>query len=453
VRQIDAWVLTIGDELLRGEIVDSNKSFFSERLLRLDIETTRHVTVADDPEPISEQLRAATSDGARIVLISGGLGPTRDDITTEVVARTFSLPLERDQATVDRMRSYFASVGREMSENNAKQADFPKGAEILANPLGTAPGFMLRIEDCLIFCTPGVPRELYRMVDQEILPRIAEERAANGAAARPVRAQLLRTFGLGESTLDQELSDIAQGDPNLTLGFRTQFPDNLVRVVARGDVPAEAESKLRHAVDAIRDRLGATLIAESDQTLEATVGELLLQHELRIAVAESCTGGLLSHLLTENPGSSKYLLESIVCYSNASKMRELGVSAEVLRKDGAVSEQVALQLATAMRSRTGADLGIAVTGIAGPDSDEHDTPIGTLWIALATSTGTRARQYQLTRDRGRNKRLAAQIALEWIRRTVIGLELPDETFPRLRSAAFDPAKPSSSHPARSEQRT
>lgn len=427
--KVTAWVLTIGDELLRGEIVDSNKSFFSERLLRLDIETTRHVTVADHADEIAEVLREAVRR-ARVVLISGGLGPTRDDITTAVVASTFGHPLVRDAATIERMRTYFASVGREMSENNAKQADFPAGAEVLPNPLGTAPGFMLAEGDVRIFCTPGVPRELYRMVDDEILPRIERELRRDGV----VRASLLRTFGLGESALDRDLDDLARDDPEVMLGFRTQFPDNLLRVVVRSRSAETADRKLRSVIDEIRARLGPLLVGEGDRHLHQIVGDLLAEKLHTVAVAESCTGGLIASLLTDNPGSSSYLMEGIVAYSNAAKIRDLGVDPAAIEQHGAVSEPVVRQMAEGVRARAGTALGVATTGIAGPDGGTPDKPVGTLWVGLAKEGATFARRYQLMRDRERNKRLAAQIALEWLRRDLSGLELPDETFPRMRSA-------------------
>ena len=208
-----AWILTIGDELVRGEITDSNKSFLSERLLRLDIESTRHVTVADDPAAIEEVLRLA-AERARVVLVTGGLGPTRDDITTEVAARTFARRLVRDPGVLERIQGYFRSVGREMTENNAKQADLPEGAELLPNALGTAPGFMLEQEGALLCFMPGVPKELYRMVDEELLPRLEARRPQTGV----VRASLWRTFGIGESALDRDLEDLARRDPSPTLG-------------------------------------------------------------------------------------------------------------------------------------------------------------------------------------------------------------------------------------------
>ncbi|NRA03090.1 MAG: competence/damage-inducible protein A [Myxococcales bacterium] len=425
-----AWILTIGDELVRGEITDSNKSFLSERLLRLDIESTRHVTVADDPAAIEEVLRLA-AERARVVLVTGGLGPTRDDITTEVAARTFARRLVRDPGVLERIQGYFRSVGREMTENNAKQADLPEGAELLPNALGTAPGFMLEQEGALLCFMPGVPKELYRMVDEELLPRLEARRPQTGV----VRASLWRTFGIGESALDRDLEDLARRDPSTTLGFRTQFPDNLVRIVVRAKSEPEARRKLAAAEAELRERLGPLLVGSGEQRLESITGELLQKAGLRVAVAESCTGGLIASRLTDVPGSSRYLLAGFVAYSNEAKVRELGVRPEELDRHGAVSEMVVRQMAEGARERTGADLAIATTGIAGPDGGSDEKPVGTLWLGIADAAGTEARRYQLMRERGRNKELATQIGLEWIRRRVLGLPLPDETFPRLRAVS------------------
>ncbi|MCZ6569074.1 MAG: competence/damage-inducible protein A, partial [Deltaproteobacteria bacterium] len=394
----DAWIVTIGDELLRGEIVDSNKSFFSDRLLRLDLESARHVSVPDDPAAIEEVLREAASR-ARVVLVSGGLGPTRDDITTEVAARAFGRRLLRDAVVLKEIRAFFHSLGREMAANNAKQADFPEGAEVLSNPLGTAPGFMLQAEGALLFFTPGVPRELQRMTDEEILPRIRAKLGRGGV----VRALLLRTFGLGESTLDHELRDLARSDPDVTLGFRTQFPDNLVRVLVRAADEAEAEKKLRDVVDRIHSKLGELVLGEGERPLEEIVGELLRERHLTLAVAESCTGGLLTSRITDVPGSSQYLVEAVVSYADESKVRELGVSAADLKAHGAVSEPVAQQMAEGVRRRAGTDLGLATTGIAGPGGGSPEKPVGTVCVALSDAEGTVVRRYQLMRDRTRNK--------------------------------------------------
>jgi nicotinamide-nucleotide amidase len=424
-----AWVLTIGDELLRGEIVDSNKSLLSERLLLIDIETARHVSVPDDRDAIEELLREAARR-ARVVLVSGGLGPTRDDLTTEVAARAFGRRIVRDARALEELARWFQSMGREMADNNAKQADFPEGAEVLPNPVGTAPGFMLEADASLLFFMPGVPRELARMLDEQVIPRI-ESRLGRGSV---VRAALLRTFGLGESVLDRELRDVASDDPAVTLGFRTQFPDNLVRVVARGASEPQAKERLERAVQEIRRRLGPLVLGVGERRLETIVADLLLASGRTIAVAESCTGGLIASRLTDTPGSSAYLLEGVVAYANAAKVRELGVRAEDLARHGAVSEPVVRQMAEGVRARAGADIGLATTGIAGPDGGSDEKPVGTLFVALADAAGTEARRYQLLRERARNKELATQLALDWVRRRLLGVELPETSFPRLRAA-------------------
>ena len=240
-------VLTIGDELLRGEIVDSNKSFLSDRLLQLDIETDYHASVRDVPEHMIDAFHRA-AERSDVVLVSGGLGPTRDDLTAEVLGEAFGRKLVLDEAALEGIRAFFASVGREMTENNASQAYFPEGAELLDNPIGTAPGFLLGVRDTLFFCMPGVPREMMRMMDEQVLPRLA---ARGDTPGRVVRATLLRTFGMGESTLDAELSDLARSEA-VSLGFRTSFPDNYLRPVARADSAEEAEALLAQVCEAIR---------------------------------------------------------------------------------------------------------------------------------------------------------------------------------------------------------
>jgi nicotinamide-nucleotide amidase len=430
------WVLTIGDELLRGEIVDSNKSHLSQRMLALELETTRHLSVPDDPSAMEEVLREAAAR-ARVVLVSGGLGPTRDDLTTEIAARTFGRKLVRDAESLEQIRAFFRRFNREMAENNAKQADFPEGAEILPNPIGTAPGFMLDVPSpsqgeppTQLFFMPGVPRELYRMLDEEVVPRIS----ARLGRGRVVRARLLRTFGIGESNLDRMLADLAQGDPDAVLGFRTQFPDNLVRILVRAADERAAETRLDALECEVRARLGDLVVGAGEQKLEEVAAALLREQKRTIAVAESLTGGLIASRLTDVPGSSAYLLEGVVAYANDAKVRALGVAPASLAQHGAVSEPVARQMAEGVRKNAGADIGLATTGVAGPDGGSAEKPVGTLWLALADGAGTIAHRYQLMTDRARNKELASQLALDWIRRRLLGLPISAETFPRLISA-------------------
>jgi nicotinamide-nucleotide amidase len=428
-----AEVITIGDELLRGEIVDSNKSFLSDRLLRLDIETQFHASVCDVPEHMTDAFHRA-AERSDIVLVSGGLGPTRDDLTSEVLGKSFGRALEVDEAALAGIRAFFESVGREMTENNATQAYFPAGAEVLANPIGTAPGFMLNVEGTLFFAMPGVPRELYQMMDEQVLPRIA---ARSGAGGVVVRATLLRTFGIGESSLDHELADIAT-DGAVELGFRTTFPDNYLRPVARAASASEAEDRLAEVCRAIRERLGAIVYAEGDASMEQVVGDLLQQHGRSIAVAESCTGGLIAERITDVPGCSAYFLGGVVAYANSAKAAQLGVPHALLEEHGAVSEPVARAMAEGVRARFGADIGISTTGISGPGGGSDDKPVGLVHMALADAAGTHADHFVFALDRTRHRQITAQMALDWVRRRLLGVELAGPTLMRRQGRASAP---------------
>ena len=411
---MSAEVLTIGDELLRGEIVDSNKSYLSDRLLSLDIETRFHASVRDDPEDMAEAFRRAR-ERSEIVLVSGGLGPTRDDLTIEVLARTFGHKLVLHEPSLAAMRAFFARFGRSMAKINEKQAWFPEGAEVLPNPIGTAPGTMLREGGTLFFCMPGVPRELYLMMDEQVLPRIAAARRGGPV----VRSRLLRTFGLGESNLDELLADVATDGP-VVLGFRTAFPDNYLRPLARGATAEEADARLARVVETIRARLGAMVYAEGEQTLEDVVGVRLRNAGRTLAVAESCTGGLLAERITSVPGASDYFLGGVVVYANEAKVRLLDVPEGLLAEHGAVSEAVARAMATGVRERFGADFGVATTGISGPGGGTPEKPVGTVWIAVATEESTHAESFLFPFERERHREVTCQVALDWIRRALLG---------------------------------
>ena len=429
-----AEILTIGDELLRGEIIDSNKSFLSDRLLSLDVETHFHASVRDDPADMTDAFRRAVAR-ADVVLVSGGLGPTRDDLTSQVLAESFGRKLVRDPEALEGIRAFFRAVGREMTENNAKQADFPERSEVLPNPIGTAPGFSIEERGTLFFCMPGVPREMHKMMDEQVLPRITR-RAGD---SQVVRARLLRTFGTGESMLDDQLKDVAaSGD--VSLGFRTSFPDNYLRPVARGATVEEAEAKLERVCEQIRERLGAIVYGEGDDTLPMVVGRLLREHGVTLALAESCTGGLVAEQITEVPGSSAYFLGGVVAYSNEAKARFLGVPQALLDEHGAVSEPVVRAMAEGVRERFGADLGVATTGISGPEGGTAEKPVGLVHIALARAEGTHAEHFVFPLDRHRHRRLTAQAALDWVRRAVLGVELLGPTLMRARGGASAPGK-------------
>ena len=436
-----AEIITIGDELLRGEIVDSNKARIAQRLLLLDIECRHQVSVLDDPVDMRDAfLRAAGRSD--IVLVSGGLGPTRDDLTTEVLAETFGRELVLDEASLETIRVFFERVGREMAEVNRKQAFFPRGADVLPNPIGTAPGFSVREEGALFFAMPGVPRELDKMMDEQVLPRL--ERSLDGSASSPppsrpgdaadasqagggrrvVRAALLRTFGMGESTLEAELSDLAR-DEAVELGFRTSFPDNFLRPFARARSAEEADERIAGLVAAIRQRLGPLVYGEGDDTMESVVGTMLAERGATLATAESCTGGLIAELLTDVPGSSVYFRGGVVAYANEAKASLLGVPESLIEAHGAVSEPVVRAMAEGARQRFDSDFALATSGISGPDGGTPEKPVGLVWIALARGSGgpTHADSFVFQVDRTRHRRLTAQVALDWVRRSLLGVEL------------------------------
>jgi nicotinamide-nucleotide amidase len=419
---MNAEILTIGDELLRGEIVDTNKSYLADRLLELDIETRFQTSVRDDPADMIDAFRSAASR-SDITLVSGGLGPTRDDLTSAVFGEAFGLELALDEPTLEAIRGFFRARGREMTPNNASQALFPKGAEILPNPLGTAPGFAIAQGITRFFCMPGVPNEMTRMMEEQVMPRLA----ALGRGGRVVRARLLRTFGIGESALDDELKDIATAG-EVSLGFRTAFPDNYLRPLVRAENAEQAEAALERVCAAIRERLGVFVYGEGDQTLDAVVGELLAARSLRLAVAESCTGGWIAKRITDNSGSSAYFAGGVVAYSDAAKRELLGVSRASLAAHGAVSDAVAREMAEGARARFGADIAVATTGISGPGGATAGKPVGLVHLALARDGATHTGAFVFRMDRARHRQLTAQVALDWVRRTLIGAELAGPTW-------------------------
>ncbi|HEU4430647.1 MAG TPA: competence/damage-inducible protein A [Myxococcota bacterium] len=411
-----AEILTIGDELLRGEIVDSNKSFLSEKLLGIELETRFHASVNDDPADMRDAfLRAA--DRSAVVLVSGGLGPTRDDLTIEVLAETFGRKLVQHEPALRQIEAFFARLGREMAPTNAKQALVPEGAEVLPNPIGTAPGCMLDVGRAVFFCMPGVPRELHRMMEEQVLPRVA---ARLGGGRGVMRSALLRTFGLGESNLEDWLKDVGR-EPGVVLGFRTAFPDNFLRPVARAATAVEAEAKLARACAAIEQKLGPLVYTRGEETMEAVVGRMLAERGLTLATAESCTGGLIGTRLTAVPGSSRYYRGGVVAYANEAKRDLLGVPEALLREHGAVSEPVARAMAEGARARFGADLALATTGISGPDGGTPEKPVGLVWIAYASKRAAEAEQMIFPFDRERHRMITAQTALDWVRRALLGL--------------------------------
>lgn len=410
---MQAEIICIGTELLLGEIVDTNAAFIAGRLAELGIDLYYKATVGDNLARIVGELRRAW-ERSRVIITSGGLGPTQDDLTREAIAALLGEELVVDPREVAKMREFFARLGRTMTPNNERQAMFPPSASALPNPEGTAPGLMVEKDGRYLFALPGVPVELERMMRREVEPRL---RAVTGAV--PLFSRTLRLVGIGESAMAQAVADLIEegraptvapyakrGETRLRLTVRAEDKDQAARMIA----PVEAE---------IRRRLGRHVFGADDDTLEAVVGALLLERGLTLATAESCTGGLIGHRLTSVPGSSAYYRGGVVAYDNAVKTGLLGVPEAVLASYGAVSEETAARMAAGARDRLGADVGLATTGIAGPGGGTETKPVGLVYLALAAPDGTRVRRQQFPWDRSGNKEMAAQAALamvwEWAR--------------------------------------
>jgi nicotinamide-nucleotide amidase len=420
-----AAILSTGDELTTGRIVDTNANWLADKLFELGIDVVSVLTVGDYPDRLEWAWRQALSQ-ADLVISTGGIGPTADDLTSETVARVLGVPLVEHAESADRIRRFFAAVGRDMPLNNLRQALIPQGAEIVPNPLGTAPGYRASQGGKHVVILPGVPREMKPMVDDTVIPWIRAQRGGDVYLAR-----VFQTFGVTESGLDELVAgvvDPAEG----RVSFRASFPEVSVRVVVHGE-PAAAERRLVDVGDKLRAAIGEFCYGEgAATTMEGVVGELLRQKGRTVATGESCTGGLVSNRLTNVPGSSAYVRGGVVAYANEAKQTLLGVSETTLRVHGAVSEETAGEMAVGARRALGADIAVSTTGIAGPDGGTKEKPVGTVCFGLATPDETITMRHQLWGTRDWVKLVASQIALEWIRRHLLGLPVREMALFRSR---------------------
>jgi nicotinamide-nucleotide amidase len=404
-------VLSIGTELTRGELVNTNATWLSAALVELGFEVVEQAVVDDDRERIIATFERLCRS-AQIVVTTGGLGPTTDDLTTEAIARACNVAIVRDSASYEAIVRRFEKIGRVMSPSNAKQADFPEGAVILPNPLGTAPGFMVEHTGARAFFMPGVPREMKRMFEEQVAPRI------RSSAPQDRHQVQFRTFGLPESVVGEKLAGIEEAFPGVTIGYRAQIPEILVKVLARASDHAAAIALADRAATEVGARLGEVIFGMGDETFVGVVGRTLRTRGLTLAIAESCTGGLVGHLLTKEPGASDFLVLDAVTYANSAKRAVLGVDEDVLRGHGAVSAEVAVQMAEGARRVSGADIALAITGIAGPTGGSDEKPVGLVYFAVATDAGTRVKEQRFGGDRTWIQTLAAYAGLAMVRAAV-----------------------------------
>lgn len=413
---MNASLITVGDELLIGQTVNTNAAWIGEQLSARGITVRRAATVSDEAADIRDELRRALGT-SEVVILTGGLGPTHDDITKKAIADELGQPLVFRDDLFEELRAKFEARGRPMAERNRVQADVPEGFEALPNPVGTAPGLWFEDEatERVIVVMPGVPNEMRTIMQASVLPRLVEKRG-DGTVVQ----KTLLTVGRGESDLADTLGDYADRlGPDLHLAFLPRYGVIRLRITASGDTQAEAQARLADFERLVRERAGEYIFGEGDELLEAAVGQMLTARGLTLATAESCTGGLLADRITNVPGASAYYCGGMVVYGNAQKVRALGVEEEALREHGAVSEAVAKQLAVGVRLRLGTDLGISTTGIAGPGGGTPEKPVGTVWIGYADEQGTYAVRLQLATERLLNKRLSITAALNLVRRQLL----------------------------------
>ncbi len=403
-------VLTVGDELLSGEMADTNTWRIAQVLTAHGFELRESLTVADNESDIAEAL-VALSGRRDVVIVTGGLGPTTDDLTARAAAHAFGRRLVLHDEALRQVQEFFRRNGREMHPRNEKQALLPQKAIVLPNPVGTAPGFLLQHDGHTLFFLPGVPAEMQAMLTATVLPQL--EKIAGGGYPR--RERIYKTFGLPEPQVEERLAS-ANLPPALQIAFGVEFPFVYSKVRAPG---AAAEEILDRAEVPIRRALNSHLVAIGEETLAGNVARLLTGAGLTLALAESCTGGLIAAHLTDIPGASAFLERAAVTYANSAKTDWLGVPAAVLERDGAVSEGCALAMARGIRQAAGSDLGLAVTGIAGPTGGTPQKPVGTVYLALAAADTEQVEMYRFTGDRGQIRLMAACMGLEWLRRYVI----------------------------------
>ncbi len=400
-------ILTIGNELMNGRIADTNASFIAREANQQGWSVEAIMSVGDNFAAIKNRLDylLAMTDA---VICSGGLGPTADDITTEAIAKAFNLPLYTDENVLNYIKDIFIKFNFRWVENNAKQAMFPQGAEVIPNARGTAPGFCLPINGKLIFVIPGVPAEARLMITNGVFPLLRKYFPQDELH---IVKHTIRTFGLGEAAVDDKVKDIDFKSLGVSIGFYPVFPENHIVLIAQNSNREEAQKNLQKAQDEVSSRLRDYIFAYGEQTLEEVIAGLLTAKKLTIAVAESCTGGLITNRLTDVSGSSVYLERGLVTYSNAAKISMLGVPAQIIEKHGAVSEETARLMAEGVRKLAGTTLGLSSTGIAGPTGGTKEKPVGTVYLAVADAQKTICRHYTFRWDRKRNKEVFSEAAL------------------------------------------
>ena len=405
---MNAEIINIGTELLLGQIVNTNFAFIAEKLAEIGVDLYHQTTVGDNRERMKEVLKSAR-ENSDLVITTGGLGPTSDDITVKVIGDVWDRDLTMNDDALAHIQNYFERMNVPMAPANRKQAYFPKGSKTVPNPNGTALGMILDDEKATAIALPGVPEEMQPMIENHILPYLEAHSAVTTEDNQVIRSRILRFCGIGESTLQEKIPDFLE-KKNPTVAPLAKTGEVHLRITAKGE-PERVDEMISEVEEGLRARVGDFIYGTDDTSLQEKVGDLLRDKGLTISIAESCTGGYLAHTITEVPGSSDYFDRGLVTYSNASKRQLLDVPEEVLKAHGAVSSEVARAMARGSRRNSNTDLSVATTGIAGPGGGTEEKPVGLVYAALAGSEGVNSKKFTFTGSRSTVKKRTAKAAL------------------------------------------
>ena len=415
-------IITIGDELLCGRTLDTNAGMIARELHAAGFTVARITTTGDTHSAISSALLSCLPE-TRFIIVTGGLGPTEDDLTSSAAAGALEDTIILHPEALAMLRRELERRQRTMNTSQKKQAMLPSRCTPIPNPVGTACGFVMHHADRHYLFLPGVPTEARAMTEQSVITYINKHSGRNHS----IQSKTLRVYGLWESIIQEKLSDVMTTQPDVALGFYPHFPEVLLRLTTHGPDETVLKERLNLTRNTITERIGEYIYAEGDVSLMEAVGHLLHEGGHSVAVAESCTGGLLSHLITSVPGSSAWFERGLVVYSNIAKIQLAGVEESILAQHGAVSAQTAEALAQGVRSRAACTYGIGITGIAGPGGGTPEKPVGTVFFAIAGPEGCQSYHHRFTGNREQNKHLSAYTALDLLRRTLLGLEIAEKS--------------------------
>ena len=411
-----AEILAIGTELLLGDIVNTNAQYLSKELAGIGVEVYHQAVVGDNEQRILDEFERAF-EKCDIIITSGGLGPTEDDLTKELAAKFFDKELVLHEKSLKSLDEYFKRLNKKPTENNKKQVYFPSDAVVFDNPNGTAPGAAIagrfNDKDKVIIVLPGPPKEMEPMFENFVKPYLLEKTNST------LKSKVLRLSGIGESSMEQAIKDLIQSQTNPTIAPYAKQTDVILRITAKGKDEKECDDLIKPLEAEIRNRFGEDIYAEGETNMESVVAQMLIEKKLTVSTAESCTGGLLAGTLINYPGISEVFLEGVVTYSNEAKMKRLGVKKETLEKFGAVSSQTAEEMASGIAREAGTNVGISTTGIAGPDGGTDEKPVGLVYVGLCINGDVKSKAFNLFGSRETVRRRAVLSALDWLRRELL----------------------------------